>query len=321
MNPLVSVIIPTFNRADLIQETLQSVLDQTYFNWECLVVDDGSTDNTRDLVSKWTDKDNRFQYFFSDNKGVSNARNIGIQKSKGIFILFLDSDDLVSNFCLEYRIKFANNTPEFDFWIFKMNVFENQLTNNDICFNYFNEGILEENEFYKNEFLKGKFPFAVTCPFWKKEKLILLNGFDRNLKMLEDPDLHLRAFEIGLKCKSAIHLEADCHYRVNIEKSNIEKSNYYSKIANYSNFYFLKKHFIQNNEYVKYNFKNIFNKFIFTNAAYRFNFKMVFFGMKNKIFTFKYALLSFIILVFISMGLNNFKRFGYNKLRINFNKF
>ncbi|MEA2060794.1 MAG: glycosyltransferase family A protein [Thermodesulfobacteriota bacterium] len=90
-SPLVSVIIPTFNRGWIIAEAVQSVLDQTYQPLEIIVVDDGSTDNTRDVLEPFMD---RIILLKQENKGVSAARNLGIQNTRGEFIAFLDSDDL-----------------------------------------------------------------------------------------------------------------------------------------------------------------------------------------------------------------------------------
>ena len=90
--PLVSVIIPTYNRANLLKRAIKSVLDQTYKNLEIIIVDDGSTDNTKDIVKTFSDP--RIQYIrLPENRGVSSARNMGIKKSRGDFIAFLDSDD------------------------------------------------------------------------------------------------------------------------------------------------------------------------------------------------------------------------------------
>ncbi|MFD0835490.1 glycosyltransferase family 2 protein [Mariniflexile aquimaris] len=92
-NNLVSIIIPCYNQACFIEEALYSVLEQTYTNWECIIVDDGSTDDTKKIAQYWAEKDSRFIYFEKLNGGLSSARNVGISKSKGTFILLLDSDD------------------------------------------------------------------------------------------------------------------------------------------------------------------------------------------------------------------------------------
>lgn len=88
-----SIIIPSFNRADLISETLDSVLNQTYRYWECIIVDDGSTDFSSEIISKYLELDNRFKYLERPKdrlKGPSACRNIGLQNAKGEYVIFLD---------------------------------------------------------------------------------------------------------------------------------------------------------------------------------------------------------------------------------------
>jgi len=99
MNPLVSIIIPTYNRAHLIGETLDSLLAQTYTNWECIIVDDGSIDSTAEIVNEYLIKDNRFLFIKRAKtriKGASTCRNIGLEHANGEYIQFLDSDDLIT---------------------------------------------------------------------------------------------------------------------------------------------------------------------------------------------------------------------------------
>ncbi|MDD2636962.1 MAG: glycosyltransferase family 2 protein, partial [Bacteroidales bacterium] len=91
--PFFSIIIPTYNRANMLPVALQSVLNQTFQDWECIVVDDGSDDNTRELLQQWIEKDNRFRYIYQENAERSAARNNGINNAKGDYICFLDSDD------------------------------------------------------------------------------------------------------------------------------------------------------------------------------------------------------------------------------------
>lgn len=93
-NPKVSVIIPTYNRADLLPRAIESVLNQTFKDFELIVVDDGSTDNTKELVSDFQKKDNRIQYIWQENSGApAKPKNTGIKNSKGDYIAILDSDD------------------------------------------------------------------------------------------------------------------------------------------------------------------------------------------------------------------------------------
>tara|TARA_R110000823_G_scaffold243818_1_gene367997 strand:+ start:17891 stop:18835 length:945 start_codon:yes stop_codon:yes gene_type:complete len=109
--PLVSIIIPTYNRAHLIGETLDSVLVQTYQNWECIVVDDGSTDATDDLMATYMAQESRFRYYHRPKDrlpGGNAARNYGIENSRGSYITFLDSDDYIAPFAIEDKLKYAN---------------------------------------------------------------------------------------------------------------------------------------------------------------------------------------------------------------------
>ncbi|MFC5195466.1 glycosyltransferase family 2 protein [Bizionia hallyeonensis] len=105
--PLISIIIPTFNRAHLIGATLDSVLAQTYLNWECLVIDDGSTDKTLEVLTVYMNRDKRFQYHprpESHLKGGNGARNFGFEKSKGDYIQWFDSDDLMDPNLLDMQL-------------------------------------------------------------------------------------------------------------------------------------------------------------------------------------------------------------------------
>ncbi len=108
MDPLVSIIIPSYNREHLIGETLDSVLGQTYTNWECIVVDDGSSDNTEEIINSYCNKDGRIKFYHrpkSRKNGASSCRNYGLKKSRGELIQFLDSDDLLSKNKLGEQLK------------------------------------------------------------------------------------------------------------------------------------------------------------------------------------------------------------------------
>ncbi|MBA4058108.1 MAG: hypothetical protein C0490_25550 [Marivirga sp.] len=107
---LVSIIIPTYNRAHLIGETIQSVVEQTYTNWELVIVDDGSEDNSEDVIKGFTDK--RIRYFRSEHSGnISRVRNDGVRYAKGDFIAFLDSDDLWKSNKLELQLSLLLKYP------------------------------------------------------------------------------------------------------------------------------------------------------------------------------------------------------------------
>ena len=102
--PLISVVISAYNAEQFLDETLESVLSQTYENWECIIVNDGSTDNTESVAKKWCEKDSRFRLTNKENGGLSSARNWGIKESKAEYIAFLDVDDILTSDSLEVRI-------------------------------------------------------------------------------------------------------------------------------------------------------------------------------------------------------------------------
>lgn len=103
-NNLVSIIVPCYNQAQYLPETLDSVLAQTYHNWECVIVNDGSSDNMEDVAEKYCFRDARFKYLKQENQGPSVARNNGIRQSSGKYILPLDGDDLIAPTYLEKAV-------------------------------------------------------------------------------------------------------------------------------------------------------------------------------------------------------------------------
>lgn len=210
--PLVSIIIPTYNRAHLIGETLESVLAQTYTNWECIVVDDGSTDDTDAILKSYIERDLRFAFYHRNinrRKGANSCRNIGFSECSGVFIIFLDSDDFLEETCIENRLKLAYNNRNRDgeIYIFNMGIFRN-LSKTNLVFNK----DFENDEEYLKSFLKGKAPWTITCIFWKRDIFDELGGFDETFKRLQDVDLHTRLLFKTMKiCRFYL---TDCWYRV-----------------------------------------------------------------------------------------------------------
>lgn len=324
MQSLVSIIIPSFNSELLIRETLDSVLEQTYSQWECIIVDDGSTDDTILILKEYASKDSRFKWFLRPSfkpKGPSSARNYGLEKVNGDFVVFLDSDDLLLETCLENRMAFTKENPNFDFWIFKMVLFEQNRDQDKGMFNVLPLSNENENEFYLSLFLQGKFPFQTSCPMWKKSALLNLKGFDEQMRMLEDPDLHTRAYKIGMQSKTAITSISDCFYRFSNDEHRQQKSKNYNRIAAATNFYFLNKNWIDANEDVKYNYKRIFNLYVFTKPTWFMLSKMIVLGWKNNLLQIKHVFLALLISLYAILKLDKIKGIGYSKLRNQFNSF
>src|SRR5438309_8460832 len=115
--PLVSIIIPCYNAEKYIGQTNESIFNQTYKNFEILVINDGSTDESMEIIKKYQQLDARIKYIDQSNKGVANARNKGIEESKGNIIAFLDADDAWEPENLEVKVKILLSDPNL-FWVF-----------------------------------------------------------------------------------------------------------------------------------------------------------------------------------------------------------
>ena len=111
---MISVIIPCYNYGHLIAETLDSLLTQTYIYVEVIVIDDGSTDNTEDVVNEYARKDNRVKYYKYTNTGLGASRNRGLEKATGNYIQFLDADDLLENRKFEIQLQIFKDNPQVD---------------------------------------------------------------------------------------------------------------------------------------------------------------------------------------------------------------
>lgn len=111
---MISVIIPTYNYGHFIGDAIQCIINQSYTNWEIIVVDDDSTDNTPDIVKRFAGNDNRIQYIHQQNSGPSAARNTGLRYCRGQYIQFLDPDDLIERRKFEVEISIFNSVPDVD---------------------------------------------------------------------------------------------------------------------------------------------------------------------------------------------------------------
>lgn len=164
MKPLISIVMPAYNVEDYIEESIKSVQNQTYKNWELIVVNDGSIDKTQEIVSSMTQKDTRIVLLSQENGGVSKARNRGLDEAKGDYISFLDGDDLwKQNYLSEllaakgkadlvccgyerfsdYKINTAVHIPHYNGWILPQIVKKNYLDGNlHICSLMINKELL-----------------------------------------------------------------------------------------------------------------------------------------------------------------------------------
>lgn len=207
MNPLVSIIIPTYNRAHLIGETLDSIIVQSYTNWECIVVDDGSTDNTQELLKNYCNNDSRFQYYQRPTntvKGPASCRNYGFELSNGEYITFFDDDDVMLDNSISRRVSCFKE--HIDVVVCKLQ-----------HYNFDRNIILSESRIYSinvvEDYLVGKVVYFVSGPIWKRAFLLKQKDiFDVSIKTLDDWDFNLRMLYNNPKI--ALINEALINYRV-----------------------------------------------------------------------------------------------------------
>lgn len=312
--PLISIIIPTYNRAHLISETLESILAQTYTNWECIIVDDASTDNTVEIIDKFIKKDNRFALYIRPNdlpKGASSCRNLGIKNNNGKYVLFLDSDDLIESFCLENRITTVNQNKNYDFYIFKTQIFFEKLTNLGTIFNQNLQEYTDEN--YLEEFLKGNYPFCIMSVFWQNDKLKLTGGFDENLIVLEDPDLHINAFDKKLKSYTSNNDIPDSYYRKNYIKN--EDTKFITNLLK-SKYFLLKKYLPKYNRKMKEDSIRFFRVEVLTQGNFIDTVKYYSLYLRHKIFNVKQVLFIPILILYKLLKIDKIKGLGFYKITV-----
>ena len=192
MDPLVSIIIPVFNRVDLLLETLESIKNQAYQNWECIIVDDGSTDNTYDVMEKFASKDKRFRIYKRPDKylpGANGARNYGLDLSKGDFIQWFDSDDIMNTDFLSAKVDAFQTHPETQSVVSRFTFFDgSRISPNQLGFRKVFP------EFYEN-MIAVKIPVWTSSVMFRRKFLIAIGErFDESLKRLQDYEFFSRIF-------------------------------------------------------------------------------------------------------------------------------
>jgi glycosyltransferase involved in cell wall biosynthesis len=216
-NPLVSIIIPTYNRAHLISETLDSVIAQTYTNWECIIVDDGSTDATEKLINEYVKKDTRFQYHKRPNnkpKGANACRNYGFELSKGSFVNWFDSDDVMLPNKLQAQINEIASGKDIDVSFCECKSFVLK-ENMQIIVDHFK--IVYHN--FIEDFILRKLLIQTGSGLWNRNFVRHID-FDETLTQSQDYDFHIRSFKHNLN----INVVNESLYLFRRENDSISKT-------------------------------------------------------------------------------------------------
>jgi glycosyltransferase involved in cell wall biosynthesis len=216
---MISIIIASFNKERFISETISSVIDQSFQNWELLIVDDCSTDQTISVIRSFFEKDKRIKLFVNaKNSGANYSRNLGIREAKGAYLIFLDADDLLASDCLAKRYQYMTANRELDFSVFSMGVFKTKV--GDSHFKW----VPHTKNAPLRRFLAHDLPWTITQPVWKRSFLLNIGGFDEDFLRMQDVELHTRALLQSKVKFSIVAGEPDCYYR--IEESRLNYSVY-----------------------------------------------------------------------------------------------
>ena len=191
MNARVSVIIATYNFGKYLPEAMESVFRQTFQDWELIVVDDGSTDKTSEIVRPYL-SNNRVRYIFQRNKGLPAARNTGIKAASGEYIQFLDADDLIHNEKLEMQSRYLDHKKDVDVIFSDHYLFKDEEPEVLI-----KPPPWKSNKDIKAEMLRGNF-IVVNSPLTRRKAIDGVGGFDETLTSTEDWDLWLRMLLSGV---------------------------------------------------------------------------------------------------------------------------
>jgi len=216
--PEISVIIPCYKQAEFLDECITSVVDQTFQNWECIIVDDGSPDDTEEISKIWCKKDPRIKYYKKNNEGLCKTRNYGINLAVGKYILPLDADDKIGKQYMELALPYFENDNNVKIVYCRAELFG--------CMNgewrlqkYSFEKLLEENIIFCSAF----FPKTE----WEK-----IGGYDINMKEgLEDWEFWINMLKNG---GEVIRIDSvNFYYRKKQSSMHTKAILYFKKLHDY----------------------------------------------------------------------------------------
>ena len=221
MKPKVTIIMATYNRAHFIVETLESIINQSYTDWECLIIDDGGTDNTKEVIHSIIESDNRFHYLLRPekySKGLPGCRNYGLDFASGEFVIFFDDDDIVHpdnlktclailknetiDFCHYQKQPYYNQKPVFEVSLVRT---EKKITINDI-----------------EEVIMQRIGLASCTVMWKKQSFNQIR-FNEKLLYAEEWECYCR-----LICKNLNGIMIDTILYYNRKHPNSNTGEFFS---------------------------------------------------------------------------------------------
>lgn len=222
---LVSIVAPVYNGALYVARFIECLVNQTYKNWQLILVDDGSTDDTVDIISDYASRDGRIILVprAREPKCANTCRNIGLEKAKGQYIVVFDSDDVVAPFCLKQRVEYMESHPEIDYATFKGQSAVDQGPDLKPIGKYWGD---EQVDDVLANFLLVKYPFAVWNNIYKAERIKQID-WDERIYVYQDFDFIVSCILNGLKHSFALSEKPDYFYC--LSHNNSVSSNFISE--------------------------------------------------------------------------------------------
>ena len=213
---MISIVIPNHNKGSFIGETLDAVLNQTFTDWEAIIVDDGSTDSSLSVIKDYVARDPRFVSLSTVNGpvGGSGSRNQAMALASRPYLLFLDSDDLITPTCLADRLKAIEKSDD-DFQLHPGGTFYGKIGDSP------HEWHADPAANHLKQFLSHQLPWNISGPLWRTEFLRKVGGFNTALPRFQDVELHIRALLHRPKYRIHGFKAPDFYYRISRERTAI----------------------------------------------------------------------------------------------------
>lgn len=192
INPLITLVIPLYNAEKYLIETLESIALQSYVEWQCIIVDDESTDHSVEFILEYIKQDDRFIFMnrsdHSTRKGANTCRNIGLQYTTTNWVMFVDADDLLKQDCLKNRIQTIYSNLSWDMYVFRTAIIDPA---NETIGSFYNPNIITEDIIHR--LVAHKVPWHTMSPIWRTDFLRKTGAWNEHYERLQDIELNLRA--------------------------------------------------------------------------------------------------------------------------------
>lgn len=206
---MVSIIMPSYNKAKFISEAIESIISQTFDNWELLIVDDLSEDSTRSVLEKYSDNKKIRIFYEKEKKGANHCRNFGLGRAIHDYVLFFDADDIMTKDCLKNRVEKISKEQPFDFIVFQASQFVYTTTN---VVNVLNPAPVSVD--LVKELLALSHSWQTSQLLWNKKFIQKIGGFDTAFTRFQDIEIHTRAVLMHQPVYRFVEGESDIFIRL-----------------------------------------------------------------------------------------------------------